>query len=739
MRMKRFIALLLPACLFISSFAYAGSGNDRSLVRKGDRAFRKAKLVKALNYYLQALSVNPKDDYANFQAGSLYYLTDSARIKSLPYFENTIKYAPPIADDTIIDAFYYMGNCYILKKNYDSATYAFRQYLGHLINDKFNSSILKEVQHNIEVCQQAPELMQRSPDSASYIINGKYQPTYVKNLGSLVNTPYPEYAQVVLDHDSTMIFTSRRPTSQKGKVQFPTGIYYEDMFQSQKDKNGQWGAPSLFSAQLQIRASRLNLASVCISGDDKTLFIFHKGMIYESHRMGNTWSKLGRVGQKIKSIKKYMPSVFLSFDGKQLFMVSDKKGGYGGRDIYVSTMDDKGIWSTPQNLGPDVNTSFDEDAPFLMPDNKTLFFSSKGHDGLGGYDIFKTVNENGKWSKPINVGAPINSSADDIFFTYDTASKKGYFSSSRINEGYGDMDLYSISFTCDNIDNTVVQGEVITELLKPLSSATIVCTDLKTQRSVSATSDESGKYSLQLKPDTKYTMNIKAPGFLSSTTSVTTPHQCDAYNLYQLIRIQYMYPLDTTKTRIGQVVKIENAFYHSNQSGYKNVKDEPVISRLANSFNDKGNIWLDEISYAMSYTQAQIDSINPHATKVVAVANNTQPTLPVLSKGPVVLFELNSSAISSKYYASLDSVAKMMHTNTKIKLQVTGYADNTGAEDRNMALSQQRAKAVMQYLVNKGVKASNIRTDGKGTANPIAQNDGTQNYLNRRAEVMPIQ
>jgi len=732
--MKRLIALLLPAGILISTFTYGGNGNDRSLVRKGDRAFRKAKLPKALNYYLQALAVNPKDDYANFQAGSLYYLTDSARIKSLRYFQNTIKYSPPSQDDTIIDAFYYMGNCYILKKDYDSAIYAFRQYLGHLINDKYNASILREVKHNIDLCQRAPELMQRSPDSASYIINGKYQPTYIKNLGSLINTPYPEYAQVVLNHDSTLIFTSRRPTSQKGKVQFPTGIYYEDMFQSQKDKNGQWGPPSLFSAQLQVRPSRLNLASVCISGDEKTLFIFHKGMIYESHRNGNTWSKIGRVGEKIKSIKKYMPSVFLSFDGRQLFLVSDRKGGYGGRDIYVSAKDDKGIWSTPQNLGPDVNTSFDEDAPFLMPDNKTLFFSSKGHDGLGGYDIFKTVNENGKWSKPINVGAPINSSADDIFFTYDTASKKGYFSSSRINEGYGDMDLYSLSFTCDNIDNTTLQGIVMVDNTKNMSQATLVFTDARTGQSTSATSDQAGKYSMYLKPDTKYAVNIKAAGYLSSNTVITTPHQCDAYNLYQVINLSYIVS-DSMKK--GENTSVKNAFYHEPQPGGTNAVTDPAVYDLTHSFNEKSRLWFKDTVFAVHFTQAQIDSINPH--KAVVVANNIQPTLPTYDKVPVVLFELNSAAVSSKYYASLDSLAKTMRTNTKIKLQVTGFADNTGSEDHNVALSQQRAKAVMQYLVNKGVKAANIRTEGKGSSNPVAQNDGTQNYLNRRAELMPIQ
>lgn len=731
--MRKTVALLIS--VFIGYGVFASGGDDHAFVHKGDKAFRKARLAEALSYYLQALSADPKDCYANFQAGAIYYLTDSARIKSLPYFENTLKYAKPQEDDTIVDAYYYLGNCYILKQDYPAAINAFQKYLAHLVDDNFDAEMMKEVRYNIELCKHAPELTQRSSDSASYAINGKLQPTYVKNLGSMVNTPYPEYAEVVADKDSTIIFTSRRPASQSGRVEYPTGSYYEDMFLAKKDAKGQWQPPTLFSTQLQIKPSRLNLASVCISADNKTLFIFHKGLIFESHKSSSGWSKPERVGEKIKSIKKFMPSVFLSFDGKQLFMVSDKKGGYGGKDIYSSTKDDKGIWSDPQNLGPDINSSFDEDAPFLMPDNKTLFFSSKGHNGLGGYDIFKSVYENGKWTKPINVGAPINSSADDVFFTYDTAAKKGYFSSSRINTGYGDIDLYSFSFTCDNIENTIVKGKLSDEDKIP-SSFEITATDVKAQTTTMASTDVSaGQYSLQLKPDTKYSLSIKAASYLPVTIYLTTPHQCDAYNLYQLITLDRVRNFDSNKAYYtGQEIIMKNIFYTTSQQKLKKINGA-LIKAQFNS-NDTLALWAKDTTFAMFYTQSQIDSLNPHAVKVVATT--TQPTLK-LPKGPVVQFELNKATVAKSYHSSLDSIAKAMHTNTKIKVQITGYADNTGKPEHNLKLSQQRAKAVAQYLINKGVRTSNIHSEGKGIDNPVAPNDGTHNYLNRRAELMIIQ
>ncbi|HXB14043.1 MAG TPA: carboxypeptidase regulatory-like domain-containing protein, partial [Bacteroidia bacterium] len=574
--MRKLLAINAIILLTLSSGVVFASGDDRGLIKKGDKEFKKAHLAEALGYYLKALTVDPKDCYANFQAGAIYYLTDSARIKSVTYFENTIKFAPA-NEDTIIDAFYYLGNCYILQKNYKQAILSFQKYLSHLVNDKTDRTIIKEVEHNIEICQSAPTLVQRPPDSASYFIRGSYQPVYVKNLGSLVNSPYPEYSQVTLNHDSTIVFTSRRPTSQNGKKDYMTGYYYEDIFTSHKDTSGQWSPPSLFSNQLHFSPRQLNLASVSLSPDGKTLFIYHKGLIYQSTKNGSAWSEPVRIGKHVKHIKRFMPTVFQSYDGKRLFLVSDKKGGYGGRDIYVCTINTDGTWSDPQNLGPDINTSFDEDAPFLLPDNKTLFFSSNGHKGLGGYDVFKSVYENGKWSVPQNVGAPINSTADDIFFTYDTILKTGYLSSSRINEGYGDMDLYSFSFNCDNVKNTVLQGEITYFQDKGISSATIVFTDTKSNQSTSIISDDSGKYSVQLKPDTKYIMSVHAPGFVTSAATVITPHQCDTYNLYQMVSlINILGPSNDSNDRApyhwhvgGHRVELMNAFYRNSKPEYK--------------------------------------------------------------------------------------------------------------------------------------------------------------------------
>ena len=723
--MKKIVTFCFTLILISLSISSVFAGNGvKGLIHKGDKQFRKANLDKAINYYQQALAIDSTNCYANFQVGSIYYLIDSARIKSLPYFEKTIKFAPPLKDDTIIDAYYYMGNCYMLYKQYDRAITAFNKYLAHVANTDVNEDILREVTHSITICHDAPALMARSSDSIGYLLSGKMHPVYVKNAGSLINSPYPEYAQVLLDHDSTLIFTSRRPSSQNGKRDIFSNEYYEDIFISHKDTIGRWSLPALFSNQLHFKSAMRNLASVSISSIGKTLYIYNKGSMWESKKQGANWTPAERVVNDIRKISEYMPSAFESADGTKLLVVSDKPGGWGGRDIYMSTKQSDGSWSTPENLGPTINTAFDEDAPFLMPDNKTLYFASNGLPGLGGYDIFKSVYENGQWSKPQNLGTPINSPADDIYFIYDTLMKKGYFSSSRIKQGYGGLDIYSFSFVCDNIENTLLKGKIASKG-NSILNASIVLTDAKGTK-FTAQADQGGAYALTLKPDTKYTAAIKAPGYLPFYTNITLPHQCDAYNLYQDINLSYID--DSSSRHTGQTMIVKNAFSHTTLPGYKNAKSDASLSQIMGYFNDTNSVYYNDTTVAIHYTTAQIDSINPQGTMVTSKA---------IPSKPIVYFAFNKWNIEPKYNNMLDSIAKVVKANAKYKIQIEGNTDTVGSVAYNQWLSVQRAGSVAHYLMNKGLKNSQIRTLGYGKHH-LAVPEGASG-LNRRDDIIIIE
>jgi Tol biopolymer transport system component len=210
--------------------------------------------------------------------------------------------------------------------------------------------------------------------------------------------------------------------------------------------NGKWSGPINITPDLQIDG---NYFISCLSADGKLLFLSKEdddnSDIYMSTYVGETWTKIVKLNKNINT--KYWESHgFISEDGNQLFFASDKPGGFGGLDLYTSKKVN-GEWSQPVNLGPELNTQFNEDRPFVINNGKTIFFCSQGHETIGGYDIFRSdLQSNGLWSKPKNLGYPINTPDDDVFFMPVGDGKSGYYSRYKETGGYGKEDIYKITF-----------------------------------------------------------------------------------------------------------------------------------------------------------------------------------------------------------------------------------------------------------------------------------------------------
>jgi len=457
-------------------FAQVSTGTthaEREIIRNAEMEHRVGHFIKSFNLYKQAIALNPQNRYTNFRVGEIYFLSDSAKIKSLPYMRNVIKCSPSVAEDTAISAYYYLAYGYMLNEQYDSAAYCFQKYKAHLGDSNTNRQAYTEIGRQLQICSMAPGIIKRSPDSMAYFLNGKLkQDIQIKKIGDSINTKYPEYAQVLFDGGNTMLFTSRRPTKESPRPDDFTGKYLENMYVSRRDNNGVWSSPFLYSKEIYLDTKNLHTATVFISSNENMLYTYRAGIILVSKKSSGEWSPPQKLSNDIVKTKDwYVPSIFISNDSKILLLVSDEKGGYGGKDIYICRMDNKGNWSDPKNIGPDINTSEDEDAPFLMPDNKTLYFSSKGHGGLGGFDVFVSHYDSAgdKWSTPQNLGVPINSPADDIYFTY--GGDNGYLSSSRIG-GAGDLDIYS--FTCikkaDTAKKLIAKKDTVKDTVKNVST-----------------------------------------------------------------------------------------------------------------------------------------------------------------------------------------------------------------------------------------------------------------------------
>ncbi len=343
----------------------------------------------------------------------------------------------------------------------------------------------------------------------------------IQNLGPNINTEYQEYVPLISADEKMLLFTSRRPGSTGGLLD-PYDMPFEDIYISNKVNNA-WSKPEPLRNGLNTAT---NDACVGLSADGQILFIFKtnpdliSGDLYES-RMGlEDWEDPVKLGSDINS--EYIEtSASITLDDRTLYFSSDRPGGFGGKDIYKVIRLPNGEWSKAINLGPIINTPYDEDAPFVHSDRKTLYFSSKGHQNMGGYDVFKTVYENNTWSDPENLKYPVNTVKDDIFFVLSADGKVGYYSSSR-EGGYGGQDLYKIIFKDEFLKLHVLKAIVETKHAgNPLSAKiTLLENESKKVQGIYKSNDLTGKFIMLVNPEKTYNIIIESKNYHSYTAEL---------------------------------------------------------------------------------------------------------------------------------------------------------------------------------------------------------------------------
>ena len=229
------------------------------------------------------------------------------------------------------------------------------------------------------------------------------------------------------------------------------------------------------------------------------------------------------------SAKEREVSACFSIDDKEIYFVSDREGGFGGTDIYRTQLLSDGVWSEPINLGEIVNSAFDEDAPFVHPDGKILYFSSRGHSTMGGYDIFKSnITGNHVFSKPINIGYPINTTGDDISFSITSDGKKIYFADNRVG-GMGGMDIYTADFHEKTDSSYVIKGKVLSkEKRDPLDVLIKVhITGNEEIISVFSSDPPTGEFVIMLARGEHYTLEIEKDGYASFSVEIDASEMSD--------------------------------------------------------------------------------------------------------------------------------------------------------------------------------------------------------------------
>ena len=352
----------------------------------------------------------------------------------------------------------------------------------------------------------------------------------IKNVGPLINSPFTDYAPLISADGNMMIFTSQRPQNEKDLQKGKEGLenvyvtYYDD-------KNGKWLVTFLLPPA--INRPDIDNSAIALSNDGQRLLLYSggneqnsNGDILESFLTGDEWSDPVRLPPPINSDDNET-SASISPDGRTIYFVSDRKWGFGNRDIWSSTQDETGTWGEAVNMGRLINSPEDEEGVFIHPNGKVLFFSSKGHNSLGGFDIFMSVFDETTqaWAEAENLGSTVNTPGDDIYFVMQANGKTGYYASSKPG-GFGQLDIYSITFLEDIMKKnvTLLKGRVMTKTENPVGS-TIVLKNKGTDKLIGnfKSNNASGKYLVSLTPGKKYELEVSADGYKTDTVSIDIP------------------------------------------------------------------------------------------------------------------------------------------------------------------------------------------------------------------------
>ncbi|MBN8702440.1 MAG: PD40 domain-containing protein [Bacteroidetes bacterium] len=508
-----FVALFVLALV---SFASAQTIDSKKEFDEAELLFNLENYEKALSHYLKVDSLRKNNPSINYKIGICYLKSAIQKEKAIKFLElaaqqASAKYQGVYLDNSApLDAHFYLGLAYHINYQFDDAVSSLEKYKN--LVGKTDGLKLKEIDSRIQQAKNGKELV------AIPI------PIKVENIGRTINSSADDYSPVFNADESMLIYTSRRSGSTGNKVD-KSGKYHEDIYVSYKTNDG-WSTPLSIGSRIN---SDGNEATVALSADGQKLIIYKDdngdGNLYTCNLEGNTWSTPKKMNDFINS-PYWESSASISADGNVLYFSSNRPGGLGGKDIYRSKKLPNGEWGRPTNLGAAVNTAEDDDAPFIHPDGFTLFYSSKGHKTIGGYDIFFTsaISDTGGWAESFNMGYPVNTTEDDLFFVPTVGNNRAYYASYK-KDGMGEKDIYMITFTgAKEIPLTVYKGMVTDATGKVPDGLVISISDTKTNDIVGdyTPNSSTGKYLFILTPGNSYQISylINGDEVLSETLKV---------------------------------------------------------------------------------------------------------------------------------------------------------------------------------------------------------------------------
>ncbi|MEM1138056.1 MAG: OmpA family protein, partial [Bacteroidota bacterium] len=695
--MLRFFTIISSIFLLVITSTSLIAQDVDKLIKKGKKELNNKQDVAAYNYFLDALYLEPNNQEAKLYAGICHLHLQSPQ-KALEYLLS-VKDA-----DVAVQMLEYpvlLAMAYHLNNDFTLAQEILNTIEDSIFSDMVNVSLVKSYIENAKKISSSPS------------------PFTVQNMGEEINTRQHEYGTAAFSDHQTILYTSRPDLWDQDTIQNKKKLY-ENIFLVTLDSNFNWEEPHYFSNP-HLKGHD---AIVQIFDDNQKLITYYNGDLFVSEKVDNYWEK----GTAINGISTPANEShgFITDNGNTIYFSSNFDSQDGNLDLYVSKKDEEGDWSEPIPL-IGLNTPYDEDSPFIS-DEGVFYFSSKGHNSMGSFDIFSSEfdSKTQQWSEPVNLGYPINSVFDDLYYT--TYGRMAYFSSLRPG-GNGGMDLYRVL----PFNEVIVSGKLTDEN----SGETLKNTTKSLQfgeNVYEASTDENGNYSLKLPITNSAYYHVEGE---TAEEQVIVFHFGDSTQPQKLIEV----PLKV----YSQVTPKAQFDTHPDEDIPEALKEKVIKQKEASVveikaendtldiIKEKENIQEENITQVVNednvVTEKSINSdfiAKEEEQQPIVEDNNLEqenkfesnPTISMIKNGEsanlFLYFDTNAALLNEVFYEGLDQIAEYLNTKEDFFVEVGGHTDNVGSEAFNLQLSERRAKAVALYLIEQGIEKSRVLAKGYG-------------------------
>lgn len=665
----------------------------------------------ALNEFLLLLPDNPKDVDLNFYIACCYLETYIDKTKAIPFLEFVV--SQPKFDK---EALYQLGRAYHFAHRFDDAIVAYNKY----------KDFKRGKDDNIIPGDRCIEMAFNAKEYVKYPLDVTFE-----NMGSSINTPYPEFNPFIPEDESFMVFTTKRPDCLGLQLDYD-GYKTADIYRAREKKGEFIEARNIGSA---VNTEWVE-ECVGISADGTELLVYIDNFdgfddVYMSPRKGRFFDDYVTLGDNVNT--QYVEvAASMTVDGSRLFIAREAPGGNGGTDIYVSRRLPNGRWSKATSLGDVINTKYNESFPHMMADMKTLYFCSEGHTSMGGFDIFTSTWDEltQTWSTPRNIGYPVNTVDDDFTLSYSNSLRYAYGAYFR-PDGFGEKDIYRVTFNGVAPPRTVLRGSITniadTLELSPgteIPDFTMTITDNGTNEVIGyyRPNKRSSNY-VAILPPGEYCVYVESPLYFDTSAVVEiygkSSFVSEIFKDFTLrpdpnAVISPKYPI-IPPTAEEEMMDLTT-------------EEEELLAQIA------------ELEKALGISEEGEEGYDQDLMTFTDPNKTFKPGDKMILER--IYFDFDDDKIRDESVVELSKLYTFLNQYPDVIVEISGHTDSKGSDEYNLDLSKRRARSVVNWLKSRGIKSKRVKFKGYGETKPIRDNinpDGSDNpegrQMNRRIEL----